>query len=513
MNGAEYVIQAAVNAGIDICFSNPGTTELPLVNALDKIPGMRSVLGLFEGVCTGAADGYARMTGKPAMTLLHLGPGLANGIANLHNAKRAGTPILNIIGEHATWHRPHDPLLAMDIEAIASTVSGWVRTSTSTDRLAKDVAEAIAAANQGQIATLIVPSDCQWTQMNQTETFSPHPGPPAFDASTLQLVIDKFRRNRKKTALVLGGPALSREGLMAAARIGAATDCDLLCGTFPSRMERGAGLPAVRKIPYLPEMALEMLKGYELVVFAGEREPVAFFGYNGMGSRFLSDSQEKIHVNVSSGHIIAALTHLADALSSNPEPAPLYLAPYQRPEIRSGALDGVKAGEIVAALQPENAIVIDEAITNSLAYFELTAGCPEFTLLSLTGGSIGQGLPCATGAALACPDRQVIDFQADGSAMYTVQSLWTQAKENLNVITLICSNRGYDILKLEQARAGILNPGPNATRMTDLSGIDWVKIAQAQGVPGVSVATAEALAEAYEKALDRQGPYLIEMRL
>ncbi|MCU0600774.1 MAG: thiamine pyrophosphate-binding protein, partial [Desulfobacterales bacterium] len=176
MNGAEYVIQAAVNAGIDICFSNPGTTELPLVNALDKIPGMRSVLGLFEGVCTGAADGYARMTGKPAMTLLHLGPGLANGIANLHNAKRAGTPILNIIGEHATWHRPHDPLLAMDIEAIASTVSGWVRTSTSTDRLAKDVAEAIAAANQGQIATLIVPSDCQWTQMNQTETFSPHPG-------------------------------------------------------------------------------------------------------------------------------------------------------------------------------------------------------------------------------------------------------------------------------------------------------------------------------------------------
>jgi acetolactate synthase-1/2/3 large subunit len=513
MNGAEYLIQASVNAGIEICFSNPGTTELPLVNALDKVPGMRSVLGLFEGVCTGAADGYARMKGKPAMTLLHLGPGLANGIANLHNAKRAKTPILNIVGEHATWHRPHDPLLAMDIEAIASTVSGWVRTSISADRLAKDVAEAIDAANQGQVATLIVPSDCQWTQINQIETLSPQPGQPAFDASTLQPVIDKLRRNRKKTALVLGGPALSREGLMASARIGAATGCDLLCGTFPSRMERGAGLPAVRKIPYLPEMAVDMLKPYERVVFAGEREPVAFFGYNGLGSRFLSDSQEKIHLDAASPHMVSALTLIADALSAEPDPDPSFTAPYKRPQIRSGALDGVKAGEVIAALQPENAIVVDEAITNSLAYFDLTAGCPEFTLLSLTGGSIGQGPPCATGAALACPKRPVINFQADGSAMYTVQSLWTQAKENLNIVTLICSNRGYDILKLEQARAGILNPGPCAVKMTDLSGIDWVKIAQSQGVPGVAVSTAEALAEELEKALTADGPRLIEMRL
>ena len=513
MNGAEYLIQAAVNAGVDICFSNPGTTELPLVNALDQIPGMRSVLGLFEGVCTGAADGYARMKGKPAMTLLHLGPGLANGIANLHNAKRAGTPILNIIGEHATWHRPHDPLLAMDIEAIASTVSGWVRTSQSADRLAQDMAEAIAAANKGQIATLIVPSDCQWSQMDQTATFTCQSAPIHFDESMLQFAADKLRQNKKKSALVLGGTALRRDGLMAAARISAATGCDLLCGTFPARMERGAGLPFVLKIPYLPEMAVEMLKGYALVVFAGEREPVAFFGYNGLGSRFLSDSQEKIHINVSPSHIILALTHLADGLGAGKHADLPFLAPYHRPQIRKGALDGVKAGEVVAALQPENAIVIDEAITNSLAYFQLSVGCPEFTLLALTGGAIGQGLPCATGAALACPDRPVINFQADGSAMYTIQSLWTQAKENLNVTTLICSNRSYDILKLEQARAGILNPGPHANRMTDLSGIDWVRMAQAQGVPGISVATAEDLAAELEKAMAQKGPHLIEMRL
>jgi len=512
MNGAEYLIQAAVNEGIDICFSNPGTTELPLVNALDKISGMRSVLGLFEGVCTGAADGYARMKGKPAMTLLHLGPGLANGIANLHNAKRAATPILNVIGEHATWHRPHDPLLAMDIEELASTVSGWVRTSRSADHLAEDVAEAIAAANKGQIATLIVPSDCQWTQVTSDAEITSQPDLISFDESILQMTADKLLKT-KKTALVLGGAALSRDGLMAAARIAAKTGCDLLCGTFPARMERGAGLPVIHKIPYLPEMAVDMLKVYELFVFAGEREPVAFFGYNGLASRFLSDSKKKIHLNVSPPQIIAALTGLADALSAGPDPDPSFLAEYHRPQIQNGVLNGMKAGEVLAALQPENAIVIDEAITNSLAYFGLTAGCPEFTLLSLTGGAIGQGMPCATGAALACPDRPVINYQADGSAMYTVQSLWTQAKENLNVTTLICSNRSYDILKLEQVRAGVLTPGPHASRMTDLSGIDWVKIAESQGVPGVAVATAEALAKELEQALAQDGPHLIEMRL
>ncbi len=513
MNGAEYVIQAAVNAGIDICFSNPGTTELPLVNALDKINGMRSVLGLFEGVCTGAADGYARMKQKPAMTLLHLGPGLANGIANLHNAKRAGTPLLNIVGEHATWHRPHDPLLAMDIEAIAASVSGWVRTVRSIHDLAQDVTDALSAAHQGQIATLIIPNDCQWSQIPDMPTWAPEPKPPHVDASAIQWAADRLLSRNKKSALVLGGNALSREGLKAAARIQSKTGCELFCGTFPARVERGAGLPMVKRIPYLPEMAVDALKHYEIFVFAGEREPVAFFGYPGLGSRFLSKDQEKIHLQADRTSLVPALTQLADALGAPSEADPRYLAPQSRPRIQPGALDPLKAAEVVAALQPEKAVVIDEAITNSLAYFELSAGCPEFTLLALTGGAIGQGLPCATGAALACPDRTVINYQADGSAMYTVQSLWTQSRENLHVITLICANQRYDILRLEQIRAGNLHPGPHACRMTDLSGIDWVKMGRSMGVPGACVNTSEALAQELENAFSAQGPYLIEIKL
>jgi acetolactate synthase-1/2/3 large subunit len=359
---------------------------------------------------------------------------------------------------------------------------------------------------------LIGPSDCQWSQIEKPETFTPSPEKISLDESTLEMAADRLRKS-KKSALVLGGPALGRDGLMTAARIAAKTGCNLLCGTFPARMERGAGLPVVHKIPYLPEMAVEMLKVYELLIFAGEREPVAFFGYNGMGSRFLTDSQEKIHLNVPTSHIVPALTILADALSAKPEADPSLLAAFHRPEIQPGALNGHKAAAVLAAFQPKNAIVIDEAITNSLAYFDLTAGCPDFTMLCLTGGSIGQGLPSATGAALACPDRPVINFQADGSAMYTIQSLWTQAKENLNVTTLICSNRGYDILKLEQARAGVLTPGPHASRMTDLSGINWAKLAESQGVTGVAVDTAESLAKELEKALNEEGPHLIEMRL
>jgi acetolactate synthase I/II/III large subunit len=512
MNGADILIQTAIECGVEVCFSNPGTTELPLVNAMDSISGMRAVLGLFEGVCTGAADGYGRMKDKPAMTLLHLGPGLANGIANLHNAKRAKTPIFNVIGEHATWHRPHDPLLAMDIEALASTVSGWKRTAISADRLSQDTAEAIVAANQGCIATLIVPNDCQWSNSQPIDIDISKPVSSPEDDALIETAAKKLLHH-KKSALVLGKGALCKQGLAFAADIREATGCDLLCETFPVRMERGAGFPDVLKIPYLPEMAIEMLKPYEFFIFAGAREPVAFFGYNGMPSKFLSGSQERIHIGNMGQNIIKALKHLLALIPGNhTRQAGNAVLPH-RPAISSGSLTSIKACETLAALQPENAIVVDEGITNSLFYYPLTAGCPPFTLLALTGGAIGQGPPCAIGAAIACPDRPVINFQADGSAMYTVQSLWTQARENLNITTLICSNHGYDILKLEIARSGIVNPGKNAMKMTDLSGINWAKIAESQGVPGVLVNTAEALAKELEKALAEDGPHLIEMQL
>jgi acetolactate synthase I/II/III large subunit len=516
MNNAEFIIQYAVKAGIDVCFANPGTTEMPLVNALDKVAGMRAVLGLFEGVCTGAADGYARMAGKPAMTLLHLGPGFGNGIANLHNARRAKVPMFNVVGEHASWHLPFDPLLAMDISALAGSVSDWHRTVKTSKNFGPDTKEAVARALNGQIATLIAPNDFQWAECVETIDYA---GPIVSDDDHSGVDEKWIGRaaamlgREKGCALILGGRALSEKGLMMAARIKTRTGCDLFYDTFPARLEQGAGYPDIHRIPYLPEMALEALKPYENILCLGTRAPVAFFGYEGLPSIFVRDDQQCLVMERGDKAALDALFMLTDALNAPDEPDSRVLSVPMRPDIPSGRLDGVKAGVLLAALQPENAIVVEEAITNSLAYHALINTCPRFTLLALTGGSIGQGPPSATGAAIACPDRPVIDFQADGSAMYTIQSLWTQARENLNVTTLICSNRSYDILKLEMARSGNLSPGVDANRMTDLSGIDWVKLGQSHGVPSVSVDTCEDMVLAMEKAMAEAGPHLIELVL
>jgi acetolactate synthase I/II/III large subunit len=515
MNNAEFIIKYAVKAGIEVCFANPGTTEMPLVNALDKVAGMRAVLGLFEGVCTGAADGYARMAGKPAMTLLHLGPGFANGIANLHNARRAKVPMFNVVGEHASWHLPFDPLLAMDIEALAGSVSDWHRTVKTSKNFGSDTKEAVARAISGQIATLIAPNDFQWAESTDTVDESPvvpQSDPQSVDEKWIEQAAAMLNRD-KRYSLILGREALSATGLMIAARIRTKTGCDLFYDTFPARLEQGAGYPDIHRIPYLPEMALEALKPYEGIVCIGTRAPVAFFGYEGLPSIFIRDDQQRLVMERGDGAALEALSMIADALNAPNNPDSGVLSVLRRPEMPSGRLDGAKAGAVLAALQPENAIVVEEAITNSLAYHALINNCPRFTLLALTGGSIGQGPPTATGAAMACPDRPVINFQADGSAMYTIQSLWTQAREGLNVITLICSNRSYDILKLEMARSGNLSPGANAGRMTDLSGINWVKLGQAHGVPSVSVDTCEGMAQAFEKALAEGGPHLIELAL
>lgn len=512
MKGANLVIRTAVQAGISVCFTNPGTTELPLVNALDQESHIHTILGLFEGVCTGAADGYGRMAERPAMTLLHLGPGLANGVANLHNARRAQTPIVSLVGEHATWHRPYDPLLAMDIESLAATVSGWQRTPRRAEDLSRYMAAAVEAAMRGQIATLIVPQDFQWAEVGNLELTKSLPPEKKMDEGRIEAAA-KLLRKGPRCALVLGGKSLREKGLMAAGRIQAAVGCDLICETFPARMERGAGLPAIAKIPYLPEMAKEMLSVYDVLVLAGARKPVAFFGYENSESLLLEQRQATADLCGPDQGVQPALEALAEYLHAPGDPQAEKLSPESRPDIIPGRLDGDKIGRIIAALQPENAVIVEEAVTNSLPWFLYSNTCPRHTLLSLTGGAIGQGSPCAAGAAVACPDRPVINFEADGSAMYTLQALWTQAREHLNVTTLICSNRSYDILKVELARAGVDHPGKTAQKVTDLTGIDWVKLGRAQGVPSVSVETAEDLAEKMQKALDDPGPHLIEMVL
>ncbi len=510
MNGAEALIRTAVAAGVDTCFANPGTTEMPLVAALDSIEGMRAVLALFEGVCTGAADGYARMTGKPAMTLLHLGPGLANGLANLHNARRANTPIVNVIGDQATWHLAADAPLTSDIVSLASPMSGWVRQVKSPQALAGDMADAIAASltAPGKVATLIVPSDCQWD--------------PASDAAKPRAVaprgkvaggaidnIAKILRAKQPTTILLGGHALSLAGLKSAARVAAASGCRLMTETFTARIERGAGIPNPARLPYFPEQALEALKGTQNLILAGAKSPVAFFGYQGLPSSLVPEGcAEELLARVEDD-VAGALEALADALGA---PKSVSIPAAKRPAPPTGKLDIVSLGAALAALQPENAIVMDESATSGGPYGGMAAGALPHTSLALTGGAIGQGFPCATGAAIACPDRRVIGFQADGSGMYTVQALWTQAREQLNVTTVLCSNRAYRILQMEAARAGSVEMGRNARSLTMLQPpeIGWAQLAKGFGVPGVRVETADDLVKQLERALKEPGPNFIE---
>ncbi len=512
MNGAELLVKTAVGAGIDVCFSNPGTTEMPLVQALDTVPGVRAYLGLFEGVCTGAADGYARMLGRPAMTLLHLGPGMANGISNLHNAKRAGSAIFNVIGEHATWHRASDPPLFMDIESLAGTVSGWHHTSTTAEGLSRDTAEGISASLEGKVSTLIVPQDHQWSDCKDTAIVKPIAGPPALETESLEDAV-KLLKSGKKVAIILGGRALRKQGLIEAARIKTGTGCGLFVEGFPAHIERGAGIPDVPRLPYFPEAVIKALAEFEGLVFAGTRRPVAFFGYKGMASEVVQETQACVQIICDDRNITAALNHIAKEVRAPASPDKDLLGKLDRPPIPDDPLTGTLVSTVIAALQPEGAVIVDEANTSAGRYYPQSAGAPPSSLLTLTGGSLGQGLPCALGAAIACPDRPVISFQADGAAMYTVQALWTQARERLNVTTIICANRSYRILKVELKRAGVAEPGENAARLVNVAGIDWVGIGRGLGVPSSSVATSAELAFEFEKALAEDGPHLIEARL
>jgi len=516
VNGAEIILKTARDAGVEICFANAGTTELSLVAAFDTVSGIRPILGLFEGVCTGAADGYGRMTRKPAMTLLHLGPGFANGIANLHNARRARTPVFNIIGEHASWHLAADPPLNMDIISLAKTVSGWQKSSSSVNSLAKDTADALAASLYGQISTLIVPADYQWSEYEGKSVKMPKFGFDAFDQKKIEAAA-KLIKKSSKPALILGGRALRKPGLAAAAKIKAATGCDLLMVTFPAYFDSGEGFPLLKRIPYFPEQASALLGEYDAFVMAGAEEPVAFFGYKGGKSHYLADSQKWVRIDTEKQDAAAALQALAEDLgaSSSKNNIISVLAKYALPEIPSGTLNSRKLCAVIAALQPENCIIVEEGVTSAAPYYALAPTLKPYSHLTLTGGAIGLGMPCALGAALACPDRKVINIEADGSAMYTMQALWSQAHEKANVITLICSNRKYFTIEFECRRAGYSKPGPNSMALINMDqpAIDWVKLSHGMNVPAVSVSTAEELVKKLKAALNESGPHLIEVVL
>jgi len=514
MNGAESLLHTAASAGIEICFTNPGTTEMPFVAAFDKVKAIRPVLGLFEGVCTGAADGYARMARKPALTLLHLGPGFANGIANLHNARRARTPVVNIIGDHANWHLAADAPLTSDIVSLASPVSHWLRTNLSAEDLSADVAEAIASAltYPGNVATLIVPHDNQLNESGGPAVPKPTALPQAINEVSVSHALTSLRKSNN-AALFLGGHALSRRGLKAAARVASATECRMICETFPARMERGAGLPQIDRLPYFPDQALSLLRQFETIVLAGAKAPVAFFGYPNIPSHLTLPDQNVVTLTDAEDDVVACLESLADSLGA---PAvPINVVSVTKPERPSGPLTLDSLAAAIASLQPEGAIIMDEGNTSSMGYFAASAAAPEFSYLTLTGGAIGQGLPCATGAAIACPERPVIAIQADGSALYTLQSLWTQAREGLNVTTLLCANNSYRILGIELARSGVMNAGDQAKSLFDLSNptIDWVSLAKSFGVSASRVDRADLLVRELERAIAEPGPHLIDVSL
>jgi acetolactate synthase I/II/III large subunit len=511
VNGAEALIRTLVGAGVRTCFTNPGTSEMHFVAALDTVPELRAVLALFEGVATGAADGHARMSGVPSSTLLHLGPGLGNGLANLHNARRAKVPIVNIVGEHATYHTRYDAQLQSDIEAVASNVSAWVRTSQSTQELPRDAVEAVVAAvgPPGQVATLILPADVSWgdgAEPAQAPVTSP---PPVASADVLE-EIARAVRSDERSALLLGGRALREAPLTAAGRIAAETGTELLCETFPTRLERGAGLPAVERLAYIPELASVQLKGLKHLILVDAKAPVSFFAYPGKKGDLVPDGCGVHELATPASDVPGSLDALVDVLGAQALKPTLH-GP-SRPERPTGELTAEKACQAIGAILPERAIISDEAVTSGQTLAAMTAGAPRHDLLTLTGGAIGQGLPVAVGAAIACPDRPVLALEGEGSAMYTIQSLWTMAREQLDVTVVIFNNRSYAILNMELERVGARAGGARAKAQLDLADPDlgFVQIASGFGVPAVRPDTAEQFATELERAIAEPGPHLIE---
>jgi acetolactate synthase I/II/III large subunit len=517
MNGAQAVVRTLVNCGVTTCFANPGTSEMHFVAALDAVPEMRGVLCLFEGVATGAADGFGRMTRQPAAALLHLGPGLANGLANLHNARRAHTPLLAVVGDHATYHKRHDAPLESDIDAIAGSVSGWVRRSARSADAPADAAEAVAAVLRppGQVVTLILPADVTWTDGAEPAGPAPFPRgePSPVPQGRVMQAMGALREPgdvRPSTTILLGGTGLRRPAIEAASRISAATGAQVLAETFPARHERGAGIRNVDRLAYLVELAANQLAGTRNLILAGASSPVSFFAYPGKPTTPLPPG---CHVQVLAepgDDVPAALMALADLVAPDALPS---VPPAVRPDLPAdGELTAQSAAMVIGALLPERAIVCDEANTSGLWLAGATAGAPPHDWLSLTGGAIGLGLPLATGAAIACPDRPVLALEADGSAMYTVSALWTHAREGLDITTVIFSNRAYAILAMELERTGAPVTGTTARDLLDLSrpDIDFTALAAGMGVPASRASTTGEFSAQLKNALAEPGPHLIE---
>lgn len=513
MNGAELLIKAAVEADIQYCFANPGTTEMPLVAAMESEPRFRPVLSMFEGVCTGAADGYGRIAGRPAMTLTHLGPGFANGIANLHNARRANTPIVNVIGDHASWHVNYDPPLASDIHSLAKPVSKWVRTSMTAESVASDFVDAVNASWQpsGAISTLVLPMDLQAKSIESPLATGTVKAPVRrFFTDGVEAVARKIKAG-KRLVFIVGDNGVTEEGLKAAGRLSQLPNIKMYAETFPRVSHRGGGLPDLDRLPYFPEVAIKVLDQYDEVVCAGVPEPISYFGYEGLPSRLAE--QDRLVMLAEVGHdVVGAMEALADAVSAPPfvELEGELSLPAPEAELTPQSI-----GQVVSAGLPHDCIVSVEGGTCGYPFFTASAHAAKHRVITNTGGAIGQGIPAGFGAALAEPGNTVICLQSDGSAQYTIQTLWSIARENLPVVILIAANHRYGILQNELRRYGVTEFGPQSLSLTELDKprVDWQALAQGYGVESTAVKTNAELAGALKQACASESPYLIEMCL
>jgi acetolactate synthase-1/2/3 large subunit len=509
-SGAESLVQTFVDAGVNVCFANPGTSEMHFVAALDSNPEMRCVLGLFEGVVTGAADGYGRMTGMPAATLTHLGPGLGNGLANVHNAKKARTPMVNVIGDHATFHRKYDAPLTSDVEGVARPMSHWVKVSAFADDVAKDGAEAVQAAlaPPGQVASLILPADTAWNRTAASAAPLPRLQPKPMDQHSVDDAAKALKSGEPCVILMNG--ILTDTRLALADKVAQATGARVITDTFVSRMHRGAGRAEALRLPYFGEQAADVLSGTKHLILVGTQPPVTFFAYPEKPNWLTPDGCDLHTLVEREGDIDSSLQALADAVGASG--ISINAVSLERPDRPLGDLTPETIGVSLAHYFPDNAIVVDEGGTCGGGCAISTRTSAPHDWLMLTGGSIGYGMPTATGAAVACPDRPVINLQADGSGMYTLQALWTQARENLNVTTIIFANRKYAILQIEFGRVGAHNPGPKAMSMLDLSNpeLNWVSLADGMGVAAWRATTLEEFNTALQAGLRHNGPALIE---
>jgi acetolactate synthase-1/2/3 large subunit len=513
MNGAEALVRTLAGAGVDVCFANPGTSEMHFVAALDRVPGVRCVLSLFEGGATGAADGYARMAGKPAATLTHLGTGLTNSLANVHNAAKAHTPMVNIVGDHATYHLRYESPLKSDVMALAAPMSHWLGRAEAPEEVGPRAAAAIAAARAepGHVATLVLPADASWSEGGMVGTVDRVAGPKPVAQERVLHAAAALRAGQ--ALLLLGGKALMAGPAETASAIAAATGAKVSAQGRDPRIERGAGRVPIGRLPTLTVPAVEALREVRAVVLCGAQLPVANFAHPGKPSVFTPEGCDIVTLAEPGDDIVQALADLADALGARPDPA--RRSPLRRPELASGAMTPDALAQSLAALLPENAIVCDEAVTTGRPFFPALSASAPHDYLALTGGAIGLGLPMAAGAAVACPDRKVVLLQADGSGLYTVQSLWTHASENLDILTIVFANNAYGILRNELKNVGIEQAGANAIRMLSFNQppIDWVSIARGFGVPATRAETIEAFNKALAAGLAQKGPALIMVAL